>query len=141
MDLKTINEMWEKDSVIDDVLLDNASYKIPQLHQKYLTFHSEYSLLLKQKELQLRELKHKKWLYYSGKAAPEEYEDKPFHYKVMKGDVNSWVSVDEDIMKVEMKLQYYGVVLHTLEEILKQIHQLSFNIKNMIEWRRFSGGI
>jgi len=141
MDLNTINDMWEKDSKIDEVMLDNSTLQIPRLHQKYLTLHSEYSLLLKQKELQLRQMKHEKWLYYSGKAAPEAYEDKPFHYKVLKGEVSSWVEVDEEISKVEMKLQYYGVVIRTLEEILKQIHQLSFNIKNIIEWRRFTGGV
>ena len=32
-------------------------------------------------------------------------------------------------MKVEMKQEYYGVVLNTLSEILKQVHQMSYNIK------------
>ena len=141
MDLDKINEMWKKDSVIDDIMLDTASYKIPQLHQKYLTLLSEFTLLQKKKQQDLKALQHQKWLYYSGKASPEVYEDKPFHYKVMKGDINSWVTVDEDIQKVEMKLEYYNVLLRTLEEILKQIHQMSFNIKNMINWRSFTGGV
>ena len=141
MNLETINEMWSKDSVIDDIMLDTASYKIPQLHQKYLTLLSEFTLLQKKKQQDLKALQHQKWLYYSGKASPEVYEDKPFHYKVMKGDINSWVTVDEDIQKVEMKLEYYNVLLRTLEEILKQIHQMSFNIKNMINWRSFTGGV
>ena len=141
MNLESINEMWKKDSVIDDIMLDTASYKIPQLHQKYLTLLSEFTLLQKKKQQDLKALQHQKWLYYSGKASPEVYEDKPFHYKVMKGDINSWVTVDEDIQKVEMKLEYYNVLLRTLEEILKQIHQMSFNIKNMINWRSFTGGV
>ena len=141
MDLETINEMWAKDSVIDDVMLDTASYKIPQLHQKYLTLLSEFTLLLKKKQQDLKTLQHQKWLYYSGKAAPEVYEDKPFHYKVMKGDVNNWVDVDEEIQKVELRLEYYKVVLRTLEEILKQVSQMSFNIRNMIQWRSFVGGV
>ena len=47
MNLEAIQEMWAKDSVIDDVMLDNASMKIPQLHAKYITLHSEFTLLLK----------------------------------------------------------------------------------------------
>ena len=141
MDLQTINEMWERDSKIDKVMLDEASIKIPQLHQKYLTLLSEYTLLLKRKNQDLKRLQHQKYLYYAGKAPPEEYEDKPFPYKVLKSDVYSWVSVDEDIHKVEMKMEYYTVVLRTLEEILKQVHQMSFNIKNMITWRQFAGGV
>jgi hypothetical protein len=140
MDLQTINEMWAKDSVIDDVLLDQASVKIPQLHQKYLTLLSEFTLLQKRKKQDLKRLEHTKYLYYAGKAPPEEYEEKPFHYKVLKGEAYGWVSVDEDIQKVEMKLEYYNVLLRTLEEILKQVSQMSFNIKNTIEWRRFVNG-
>ena len=141
MDLEKINEMWAKDCVIDDVMLDTASYKIPQLHQKYLTLLSEFTLLQKKKQQDLKSLQHQKWLYYSGKASPEVYEDKPFHYKVMKGDVMNWVEVDEEIQKVELRLEYYKVVLRTLEEILKQVGQMSFNIRNMIQWRTFVGGV
>ena len=132
--------MWSKDSKIDDVMLDNASLAIPQLHQKYLTLLTEFNLLQKKKSQDLKKLQHKKWLYYSGKAAPEEYEDKPFQYKVMKSDVPNWVSVDDDICKVEMQLDYYNAVIRTLEEILKQVHQMSYNIKNSIQWRSFVGG-
>ena len=140
MDLQTINEMWERDSKIDEVMLDQASMMIPQFHQKYLTLLTEYTLLHKRKSQDLKKLQHQKFLYYSGKAAPEEYEDNPFPYKVLKSDVFSWVNVDEDINKVELKLEYYNVVLRTLEEILKQVHQMSYNIKNMIQWRSFVGG-
>lgn len=140
MDLETINEMWKKDSVIDDIMLDTASIKIPQLHQKYLTLLSEFTLLQKKRKQELKKLEHTKYLYYAGKAPPEEYEEKPFFYKVLKAEAYSWVSVDEDIQKIEMKLEYYNALIRTLEEILKQIHQMSFNIKNIIAWRSFVGG-
>ena len=141
MNLETINEMWLKDSKIDDVMLDKASLAIPQLHQKYLTLLTEFNLLQKKKSQDLKKLQHKKWLYYSGKAPPEEYEDKPFHYKVMKSDVPNWVAIDDDICKVEMQLDYYNVVIRTLEDILKQVHQMSYNIKNAIQWRAFVNGV
>ena len=140
MDLQTINDLWEKDSKIDTIMLDEASIKIPQLHQKYLTLLTEFTLLHKKKSQDLKKLQHQKYLYYGGKASPEEYEDNPFPHKVMKSDLHSWVSVDEDINKVEMKLEYYNIVLRTLEEILKQVHQMSYNIKNVIQWRTFVGG-
>ena len=140
MDLEQIQQMWEKDSVIDDILLDEASIKIPQLHAKYLSLHNEFSLQNKRATHELKTLTHKKVLYYSGKASPEEYVE-PFPYKVMKSDVLSWVAVDEQIQKVEMKLCYYETVLNCVAEILKQVHQMSYNIKNMIEWRRFTNGV
>ena len=141
MDLDKINEMWKKDSVIDAVLIDQAAINIPQLHHKYMTLHSEYSLLLKKKRLELRKIQHKKWLYYSGKAEPQDYEEEPFNHKVMKSDVANWIDVDEDVQRCELKVEYYCATIKTLEEILKQVHQMSYNVKNIIEWRRFVGGV
>ena len=141
MTLETIMDKWSQDSVIDDILLDEASIKIPALHSKYLGYHTEFSLLQKKATHELKTLTHKKFLYYSGKELPEEYEKSPFPYKVMKSDVPSWVAVDEQIQKVEMKLHYYETVLSALAEILKQVHQMSYNIKNIIEWRRFTNGV
>ena len=140
MNLEEIQDLWKKDSVIDEVMLCEASLRIPQLHHKYLTLHSEYTLLVKKKSQELRTLEHKKWLYYSGKAPPEDYEDEPFPHKVIKSDVQNWVGVDAQIQKVEMQIDYYQATLSALSEILKQINQMSYNIKNAIEWRRFVGG-
>ena len=139
MDIEKINSMWEQDSKIDDVMLDTASIRIPQLHQKYLQILTNFQLLQKKGKQELDKARFTKWMYYSGKASPEVYEDKPFPYKIMKSDVNNWVNVDEDIHKIELKLELYEVTIRTCEEILKQIHQMSFNIKNIIAWRTFTG--
>lgn len=141
MDLPTIQEMWKRDSVIDQVMLDEASLKIPQLHQKYLVLLNEFNLLRKKKRQELKRMEHKKWLYYSGKAEPEDYEDEPFNHKVMKSDVPAWVSVDEKVNAIEMKLEYYNEIVDTLQEILRQINQMSYNIKNAIQWRTFTNGV
>ncbi len=132
--------MWAKDSVIDDVLLDEASIKIPQLHAKYITLHSEYTLLLKKAKQEQNRIVHLRTLYYSGRGTPDMYEDSPFDFKLIRSEVPSWVAVDEGVNKVEMKVVLYETTLNTLSEILKQIHQLSFNIKNTVEWRRFVAG-
>ena len=139
MDLVEINSMWERDSKIDNTLLDEASIRIPQLHQKYLTLHSEYTMLFKKKEQQVKLLKHKRSLYYSGRISDEEEE--PFNFKLLKNEVPGWVEVDKIVQEAELKLEYYHTVLHTLSEILKQVHQMSYNIKNIIQWRQFTYGV
>jgi hypothetical protein len=141
MDIDKIQKMWERDSVIDDVMLDSASIKIPQLHSKYLTLHNEYTLLLKKARQEQNRIIHLRTLYYSGRGTPDMYEDSPFNYKLIKSEVPSWVAVDETVNKIEMKVALYETTLNTLSEILKQIHQMSFNIKNIITWRTFVGGV
>ena len=141
MDIDKINDMWRVDSVIDDVLLDTASQRIPQLHQKYLELLTNFRLLHKKGTQELERARFTKWLYYSGKADPKVYEDKPFPYKIMKSDVQNWINVDEDIHKIELKLELYNTTLRTLEEILKQVNNMNFIISNMIKWRTFTGGV
>ena len=68
------------------------------------------------------------------------YEDTPFDHKLIRSEVPSWVAVDQSVNKVEMKVALYETTLNSLNEILKQIHQMSFNIKNIIQWRQFVGG-
>ena len=140
MTLDEITEMWAKDSVIDDVMLDSASMKIPQLHAKYLTLHNEYNLLLKKGKQEMNKIIHLRTLYYSGRGTPEMYEDTPFNHKLIKSEVPSWVAVDEFVNKVEMKVALYETTLNTISEILKQVHQMSYNVKNVIQGRTFVGG-
>lgn len=140
MNLEQIQEMWARDSVIDDVMLDTSSMKIPQLHAKYITLHNEYSLLLKKAKQEYNRICHLRTLYYSGRGTPDMYEDSPFDFKLIRSEVPSWVAVDESVNKVEMKVALYETTLSSLSEILKQVHQMSYNIKNMIQWRQFVNG-
>ena len=138
MDLEQIQNMWEKDSVIDEVMLDHASLRIPQLHAKYLTVYNDFRLLKTKAEFDLKKIKHQRWLYYTGKEVPEDEE--PFQYRIMKSDIHSWVTVDETVIRTETKIQYYETILYNLSEILKQINNRNFMIKSAIEWRRFTSG-
>ena len=45
MNLDKIQEMWERDAVIDPDNLHDESIKIPQLHAKYYTIYNTISLL------------------------------------------------------------------------------------------------
>ena len=112
MNLDEIQEMWARDCVIDDVMLDTASIKIPQLHAKYITLHNEYSLLLKKAKQELNRTSHLRTLYYSGRGTPDMYEDSPFDYKLIRSEVPSWVAVDESVNKVEMKVALYETTLN-----------------------------
>ena len=42
MNLETLNDMWEKDSQLDDEKLDHDSLAIPKLHAKYLRLYNNF---------------------------------------------------------------------------------------------------
>ena len=41
---------------------------------------------------------------------------------------------------VDMKIKYYNVTLKFLEEIIKNVSNRTFQIKNAIEWQKFQAG-
>ena len=141
MNLEFIQDLWDKDSIIDNELLHNESTKIPALHAKYYKIYNNILTLKKAQETQYKILKKEKWQYYTGKAAPEVYVDKPFDFKVLKADLDKYFDADADLIKCTAKIEYQQIMLEYLESILKIISNRTYQIKNAIEWQRFTNGL
>ena len=140
MTLEELQAQADKDLVIDDTELDTESLKTPILHNKYLQYYNKFNLLLKKSQWEERTLQREKWQYYTGKSDPEVYKQKPFDLKVLKNDVHIYINSDEDIQKIQAKIEYQSAIVSYLEQILRILNNRSFTIKNAIEWRRFTSG-
>ena len=141
MNLESLREMWKKDSVIDTDLYCEESTKIPQLHMRYMEFFNTYSLMKKEREIEMRRLIREKWLYYKGKAPSKVYKEMPFDFKLTtKEEVNMFIESDEDICKLQYKIDYIEQIINFLEGVLRQIGNRNFQIKNAIEWEKFKNG-
>jgi antirestriction protein len=140
MNLDEIQTLWEEDSKIDEDELHTESTKIPSLHAKYYKILNNILLLKKIEENKFKQLKKEKWQYYTGKADPEVYIDKPFDHKVLRQDVDKYMDADEDLIKICSKIDYYQVMLNYLDSILKTINNRTYQIKNSIEWQQFIRG-
>ena len=141
MNLEFIQDLWDKDSIIDNELLHNESTKIPALHAKYYKIYNNILTLKKAQETQYKILKKEKWQYSTGKASPEVYVDKPFDFKVLKADLDKYFDADADLIKCTAKIEYQQIMLEYLESILKIISNRTYQIKNAIEWQRFTNGL
>lgn len=141
MDLEKIQEMWEKDCIIDPDNLHEESLKISQLHSKYYTIYNTITLL-KEKALDTyNKVRLERYNYYTGKAPVEVYAEEPFPYKVRdKEALQRHMDADERISRMEMKIKYYDVMLKFLEDIIKVISNRSYQIKNSIEFMKFVNG-
>jgi hypothetical protein len=84
MTLEELQELADKDLKINDTELDLESIKTPQLHNKYLKFLTKYKLMLSRSETEYNILKREKWEYYTGKADPSVYAQRPFHLNYLK---------------------------------------------------------
>ena len=141
MDLEKIQEMWERDAVIDPDNLHNESLKISELHSKYYTIYNTISLLREKARGSYSSVKLERYNYYTGKAPAEVYVQDPFPYKVREKDaIQRYLDADEKLINIDLKIKYYDTQLKFLEEIIRNISQRTFQIKNAIEWQKFQAG-
>ena len=140
MNIDEIQTLWEEDSKLDPDNLHNESIKIALLHSKYYKIYNNILLLKKMEESKYKILKKEKWLYYSGKAEPDVYIEKPFDHKVLKNDLHKYLDADDELIKSLSKLDYYQTMLSYLDSILKIILNRTYQIKNAIEFMRFTAG-
>tara|TARA_Y100001937_G_scaffold31992_1_gene45771 strand:- start:442 stop:870 length:429 start_codon:yes stop_codon:yes gene_type:complete len=141
MTFDELQALAEKDLKINDTELDLESLKTPQLHNKYMKFHNQYVNLLKKAEQDLARLTREKWEYYTGKADPSVYQQKPFNIKLLKPDVDKYLKSDDEIIKLEQKVTYVQSVVDYLDRTIKIISNRGFQIKNAIDWRKFTSGV
>ena len=140
MTLEELQAQAEKDLKIDDTELDIESLQTPILHAKYLKHFSTYSLMLTKAESEYSKLYKSKWLFYTGKAEPQEYKDKNFDLKVLRQDIDKFIDSDDEIIKQKQKVEYLKQICNYCEQTLKQINNRTFQIKNAIEWKKFTMG-
>ena len=141
MNLDKIQEMWERDAVIDPDNLHDESLKIPQLHSKYYTIYNTISLLREKARTSYNTIRLERYNYYTGKADPAVYEEEPFPYKVREKDaIQRHLEADDKLTKLDLKIRYYDTTLKFLEEIIRCVSNRTYQIKNSIEWHKFQSG-
>lgn len=147
LNLDDVLSEWKKDSVIDELNLDETSRQSARLHSKYLEMYSVTKLQLKRKEANLQSLLKDKWLWYNGKMSKEDIEERGWEYdplqglKVLKGDMDYFYNADKDIQALHQSIEYLKTLVEVLSEIMENIKWRHQNIKNIIEWNKFTSGM
>ena len=144
MTLDQLMEEWRKDSPVDSTELGIASLKIPELHSKYLKVYFEERRKLKGLEFQSKELFLNKYEYYNGRLSEEELNAlgwEPFLKRLKKNEIDMYIESDKNIIEKNMRIVMQKEKLDFLEEVIKNLNQRNFQIKNAIEWRKFTQGV
>ena len=133
-------EMWQTDAGINKTTLDDEALNIPKLHHKYLQILMEIRSKKIAYQHKLEDLKKDKELYYSGQAEADVYKEKPFDLKILKPDVDKYLESDDEYVLKKTKVDYLETIVNYLDQVLRQIQNRTFQIKNAIEWKRFTSG-
>ena len=125
---------WREDAEMADDLMDEAR-RIPLLHCKWLDKYQRMVLMKKEALYDFQMLYKEKYSFYMGRE--EECPD----VKIMKNEVPIYLNADKQLNQAQGKLDLYDTYEKTLKEILNNINNRSFQIKNAIDWLRYSRGI
>lgn len=141
MNLENLKTEVKKDLTIDKTDLASESIRIPQIHNKYLNFLMNDRLSLSKFDSDLVKLRHKKWLYYTGKMSQEELDDlgwDSFDLTVLKTDIDKFINADDDVILLQHKVVLLREKVNYLEGVMKAINNLNWNIRSAIDWMRMT---
>jgi len=126
--------------ILDDEDLHQQSYKNQIIKPKWLDYKSKYRLHMFQLKADHKRLYRQKWEYYGGKSDAKIYAAKPFDLKVLKTDLGVYINSDDDIIDIELKIEYYETLVQFIEGVIKSIDNRSWDIKHAQDWKKFLAG-
>ena len=145
MKLSEIQDMWTKDAKVNELDLGKSSIQIAELHAKYLNILSNTKLQLRKCEGDYLRLRRTKFKYYRGEMTREELEELGWNQfqglKPLKNEVEDIVNCDEDVIRCIDKVEYMKAMLYQLEQIIRSLNGRGWEIKNAIEWTKFTNGL
>jgi len=140
MRLEDYQKEWASDCRIDKSQLDDESLKTNDLHSKYMNYLSSermrYKKLLMKKKEKISILDD----YYSGRIDGKDIGREPWSLIDTKAGVEKRIDNDIEIIKLNLIIFEIEEIVLFLKESMANINQRSFNIRNSIEFMKFTRG-
>ena len=142
MTLEELKQESYKDLPVKNVEnIDQESFYNQEIKAKWLDYKSRFELLLARSKGDYQVLYREKWEYYGGKSEAKIYASKPFDLKVLKTDLQIYISSDSDVIELSNKIAYLETTIKFIDGVIKSIDNRGWDIKNAIEWKKFEAGL
>lgn len=144
MTIEEILKEWDIDSEMDDNHIDNESIKVPKLHAKYIRHLIQAKLKNTKIQNEFNLLKKTKFRYYRGELSRDELAELNWQQwqgvKPMKNEMEQFLDGDIDLNNIKVKIEYLNSMVYLLESILGQIKARDWQLKNVLEYKKFIAG-
>jgi hypothetical protein len=131
MKLSELQKEIEYDFSLAPDELQSKIYEIPKLHSKYLGKYNKALATYQNLSVKMSKLYRNKWHKYS-----KEYEYKLSSQK----EIILYVEGDKDIIELRLQLDSAERIKNYLKEVVDKTKQLTFDVKNLIEFLKYIGG-
>ena len=142
MTLEELKQESYKDLPVKKVEnIDQESFYNQEIKAKWLDYKSRFELLLARSKGDYQVLYREKWEYYGGKSEAKIYASKPFDLKVLKTDLQIYISSDSDVIELSNKIAYLETTIKFIDGVIKSIDNRGWDIKHAISWKQFEAGM
>ena len=142
MTLEELKQESYKDLPINKVEnIDQESFFNQEIKAKWLDYKSRFELLLARSKGDYQVMYREKWEYYGGKSDAKVYAVKPFDLKVLKNDLQIYISSDSEVIELSNKIAYLETTIKFIDGVIKSIDNRGWDIKHAISWKQFEAGM
>jgi hypothetical protein len=145
MKIEDIEKFWDSDSIVDKAHLDDEALKIPQLHNKYQKLFRKAKAELRQLEVEKKKVYSLLYEYWTGgfntNATALALLQKPIQpKKLLKDAVERNIQQEDSYIDACNAVSEQEDLIDYIVEIVKQINNRSFQIKNSLEFLKWTKG-
>lgn len=145
MKIDELHNEWEKDSIIDPLSLESELLSIPKIHAKYLRYLTNSKLILRKAESDLIRIRALKAKYFRGEMGVVELNDLGWSQyqgnKPLKSEIDEVINKEADVLLKIEKVDYYKIVVQSIEYIMKEIASRHWEIRSAIEHKKIANGL
>jgi hypothetical protein len=145
MNIEQLQDMWDADCQIDDNFLGENSTATPKLHAKYVKILVQVKLKHTKYQSDYNILRKNKFRYYRGELSRDELTALGWvqwqGVKPLKNEMDEFLTGDDDLNTMQIKINYLETMIYLLESILGQIKARDWQIKTAVEWKKFLAGM
>lgn len=142
--LNDVLTYWEIDSEVDRTSPDSELLKIPKLHNKYLKILTQHRLASQKSKFEYSRMKKIRREYYLGALDEEtlkEFGWPQFDLRLgTKQNIEMYLESDDNLIKLLEKKAYHDEVVFACESIMKELQSRTWQLKEFINWQRFTNG-
>jgi len=143
MRLPDIEDMWERDSVIDPHDIVNENVRTAKLHSKYVKLLGAEVAKFKEMKVLLEALMHEKAEFYQN-GSDEVWRAKGWEEwrggKVLKADLGRVLPQDKHIIEASVRLGQQEAKVKVLDKIMTHIQDRYWLLKNITAEKQYLAG-
>lgn len=143
MKLDDIKDLWDVDSKLNADDLQREALDVAYLHNKYYKIYLDERARYRMYVLEQKKLHRLKYEYYTGTIDTETLKARnwpPFSLRVLRTDVPMYLDSDTEMQMINERVELQKDKVEYLESIIKSINNRNFQVKNVIDWLKWSQG-